>query len=148
MSILNVFKRLKKPIQTEEFIPFSFSQDVMYKAVLEGQAQTIKDIICNQSELNGITSKKLLDYWLNYKFTCCSTNNFKITIDGVEYDTYEFTPESLAEFTLNVLKAPDCNILSIAEVLSAALDSTCVKYSELTALCLYLQENNLRVRKA
>ena len=146
MSILNLFKKLKPQKAKEPDTTVNSEEEAMLRIVLEGQAQTIKDIIDNSTELNGITSKKLFDYWLNYEFTCFSNDNFIITIDGKEYKTYKFTPETLANFTLHEL--PIQNTIGIAQALSDALDAVCVKYSELVDLCTYLSENNLRVRKA
>lgn len=146
MAFLNVFKKIKKNTEPELSVNRDTEQEALLKIILESQAQTIKDIVNNPAELNGITSKKLLDYWLNYKFICYSNDNFKIIIDG-EYKTeYRFTPLELAEFTLKEL--PNYDIIGTAATLSAALDAACLKYSELVDLCLYLQENNLRVRKA
>lgn len=146
MSILNFFKKLK-PVKTEVSTKTKNSeQENLLRIVLEGQAQTIKDIINNPNELSGITSKKLLDYWLNYEFVCFSNDNFTIVIDGEEHKTYKFTPETLANFTLQEL--PKHDIIGISQTLSTALDAVCIKYSELVDLCIYLSENNLRVRKA
>ena len=152
MSILNLFKKLKPT--TPEFTPTvnrCLEQETMLKIVMQSQAQTILDIINDASEFNGITSKKLYDYWVTYNFVCYSNDNFKIIIDGVEYAEYKFTPKTLAEYTLDTLKdfTPDrTDIIGIVATLSSALDAVCVKYSELTDLSSYLAENNLRVRKA
>jgi hypothetical protein len=148
MLLLNIFKKLK-PKQTEpQFQPMvDLNDEKLLKIVLEGQAQTVLDIIENPADFNGITSKKLLEYWLTYKFVCYSNDGFKIVIDGVEQQEYRFTPAELAKFTLSALTGSE-DIVCIATTLSSALDAACVKYSELAELCNYLQENNLRVRKA
>ena len=152
MSILNLFKKLKPATAKPVFAPNRcIEQEAMLKIIMESQAQTILDIINESSELNGITSKKLWDYWVNYEFICYSNDNFKIIIDDIEYPEYRFTPQLLAEFTLKSLagcEAIGTDIIGIVATLSSALDAVCVKYSELTDLCGYLAENNLRVRKA
>lgn len=146
MAFLNVFKKIKKNTEPELSVNRDTEQEALLKIILESQAQTIKDIVNNPAELNGITSKKLLDYWLNYKFVCYSNDNFKIIIDDEYKAEYQFTPLELAEFTLKEL--PNYDIIGTAATLSSALDAACLKYSELVDLCSYLQENNLRVRKA
>lgn len=146
MSILNLFKKLKSQKVEEPKFENTIAPETMLRTILEGQAQTIKDIIANPTELNGITSKKLLDYWLNYEFTCYSNDMFTIVIDGKEYKEYRFTPEALADFTLRELNKHD--IYGASQALSSPLDAVCVKYSEIVDLCMYLSENNLRVRKA
>ena len=152
MSILNLFKKLKPSIAEPQLVSNrDLEQEAMLKIVMQSQAQTILDIINEASEFNGITSKKLYEYWSTYNFICYSNDNFKIIIDGIEYSEYKFNPKTLAEYTLTAIN--DCistgaDIIGLIASLSSALDAVCVKYSELTDLCSYLAENNLRVRKA
>ena len=139
-----MFQR-KEKLKTEEQNKDQLS---MAQIILQDQASTILNIIREPKKFNGITSNKLYEYWLTYKYNCFSNGLFQITIEDHTYDELQFTAEALAEFVLDSLKDDSIDKIGLAMCVSSAMDTICSRYTELVILCKYLTANNLRVRKA
>lgn len=146
---MSFFKFFNKKPKVEESAEYNIEQLSMTRIVLRNQAETILKIINNPKEYNCITHKKLYDYWLNSTYTCYSNTSFQITDNNHGYDKFSYTPETLATYVLSCLEPNSSNIdlVGLSLSVSSAMDAICTKYSEMTELCKYLTENNLRVRK-